>query len=92
MVRSQKDKLWFFAAFNPQQRKNAFLTQTFHLPVENKISTPFYSGKLTWGINQNHTFTFSTFGDFTKQTGFLFGGSGFGNDLRAFRGEANRRP
>lgn len=82
-----KDKLWFFAAFNPQQRKNNFLTQTFHLPVENKISTPFYSGKLTWGINQNHTFTFSTFGDFTKQTGFLFGGSGFGADVNSFAGE-----
>ena len=83
----KKDKLWFFAAFNPQQRKNDFLTQTFHLPVENKISTPFYSGKLTWGINQNHTFTFSTFGDFTKQTGFLFGGSGFGADVNSFLGE-----
>ncbi|HEY3027921.1 MAG TPA: TonB-dependent receptor [Pyrinomonadaceae bacterium] len=83
----KKDKLWFFGAFNPQQRKNNFLTQTFHAPVENKITTPFYSGKLTWGINTNNTFTFSTFGDFTKQEGFLFGGSGFGNDLTAFRGE-----
>ena len=83
----KKDKLWFFAAFNPQQRKNGFLTQTFRIPVENKISTPFYSGKLTWGINQNHTFTFSTFGDFTKQTGHLFGLNGFGNDLASFRGQ-----
>jgi outer membrane receptor protein involved in Fe transport len=82
-----KDKLWFFGAFNPQTRKNYFLTQTFHAPVENKITTPFYSGKLTWGINQKNTFTFSTFGDFTKQEGFLFGGSGFGNDETAFRGE-----
>jgi hypothetical protein len=24
-----KDKLWFFGAFNPQYRKNFFLTQTF---------------------------------------------------------------
>ena len=24
-----KDKLWFFGAFNPQQRKNFFLTQSF---------------------------------------------------------------
>jgi outer membrane receptor protein involved in Fe transport len=83
----KKDKLWFFAAFNPQQRKNGYLTQTFRVPVENKLTTPFYSGKLTWAINTNHTFTFSTFGDFTKQTGFLFGGSGFGNDLSAFRGQ-----
>lgn len=83
----KKDRLWFFAAFNPQQRKNFFLTQTFHQSVENKITTPFYSGKVTWAVNQNNTFTFSTFGDFTKQEGFLFGGSGFGNDETAFRGE-----
>ncbi|MEK6279994.1 MAG: TonB-dependent receptor [Acidobacteriota bacterium] len=82
-----KDKLWFFGAFNPQRRKNSFLTQTFRQNVENEITTPFYSGKLTWGINQNHTFTFSTFADFTKQKGFLFGGSGFGNDPTAFRGQ-----
>lgn len=82
-----KDKLWFFGAFNPQQRKNSFLTQTFHTPVENKITTPFYSGKITWGINQSNTFTFSTFGDFTKQEGFLFGSSGFGANPDIFRGE-----
>jgi outer membrane receptor protein involved in Fe transport len=82
-----KDKLWFFGAFNPQQRKNSFLTQTFRQEVENKINTPFYSGKITWGINQNNTLTLSTFGDFTKQTGFLFGNSGFGADPASFRGE-----
>lgn len=81
-----KDKLWFFGAFNPQQRKNYFLTQQFHTPVNNKVSTPFYSGKLTWAINQKNTFTFSTFGDFTKQTGFLFGGSGFGANPDSFQG------
>jgi outer membrane receptor protein involved in Fe transport len=82
-----KDKLWFFAAFNPQKRKNYFLTQQFHAPVHNEITTPFYSGKVTWAINQNHTFTFSTFGDFTKQEGFLFGGSGFGANPDSFQGE-----
>jgi outer membrane receptor protein involved in Fe transport len=82
----KKDKLWFFGAFNPQQRKNTFLTQTFHQEVENKITTPFYSGKLTWGINQNNTLTLSTFADFTKQEGFLFGNSGFGIDPNSFRG------
>jgi len=81
-----KDKLWFFGAFNPQRRQNDFLTQTLHAGAQNKITTPFYSGKLTWGINQNNTFTFSTFGDFTKQEGFLFGGSGFGQDLNSFNG------
>jgi outer membrane receptor protein involved in Fe transport len=82
----KKDKVWFFGAFNPQQRKNYFLTQTFHAPVNNKITTPFYSGKVTWAVNSNNTFTFSTFGDFTKQEGFLFGGSGFGTDLNSFNG------
>lgn len=81
-----KDKLWFFVAFNPQRRENHFLTQTFLADVENKISTPFYAGKLTWGINNNHTFTFSTFGDFTKEEGHLFGFSGFGADPASFRG------
>ncbi|HLL76404.1 MAG TPA: TonB-dependent receptor [Pyrinomonadaceae bacterium] len=81
-----KDKLWFFGAFNPQRRKNFYLTQTFLQPVENKITTPFYAGKITWGINQNHVFNFSTFGDYTKQEGFLFGGSGFGADPQSFRG------
>src|SRR5258708_7621006 len=56
-----KNKLTFFGAFNPQQRKNYFLTQTFHAPVNNQIKTPFYSGKLKWQVNQNNTPAFSTF-------------------------------
>ncbi len=86
-----KDKLWFFGAFNPQRRKNFYLTQTFHTPAENKVSIPFYAGKLTWALNNNNTFTASTFGDFTKIEGFLATGAltnvnGFGNDIRAFVG------
>jgi outer membrane receptor protein involved in Fe transport len=81
-----KDKLWFFAAFNPQQRKNYFLTQTFLQQVNNKVTTPFYAGKLTWAINSNHRFNFSHFADYTKQEGHLFGFSGFGANLASFRG------
>ena len=81
-----KDKLWFFGAFNPQTRKNFFLTQSLRREVQNKITTPFYAGKITWGINDNNIFNFSTFGDFTKQEGFLFGNSGFGADENSFRG------
>ena len=81
-----KDKLFFFGAFNPQRRKNFFLTQTFLVPVENKVTTPFYAGKITWQPNQSHQFTFSTFGDFTKQEGHLFGFSGFGANPASFRG------
>jgi outer membrane receptor protein involved in Fe transport len=89
----KKDRLWFFGAFNPQRRENFFLTQTFRQNVSNQLTTPFYAGKLTYAVNNNHTLTLSTFGDFTKQKGFLFGinavgaGSGFGADLNSFRGE-----
>jgi outer membrane receptor protein involved in Fe transport len=87
----KKDKLWFFGAFNPQRRKNFYLTQTFFQPVENKVTIPFYAGKVTWAVNNANTFTASTFGDFTKVEGFLATGAltnvnGFGNDVRAFTG------
>src|SRR5205085_5156448 len=85
-----KDKLWFFGAFNPQHRKNFYLTQTFHQPVDNTVTIPFYAGKVTWALNSKNTFTASTFGDFTKVKGFLASNilalqniSGFGDDLTA---------
>jgi outer membrane receptor protein involved in Fe transport len=54
--------------------------------VEGEIKTPFYSGKLSWVINNNNTLTASTFADFTEEEGHLFAGSGFGNDPASFRG------
>lgn len=86
-----KDKLWFFGAFNPQRRKNFYLTQTFHTPVDNTVTIPFYAGKVTWAINHKNTFTASTFGDFTKIDGFLATAAlnnvnGFGDDITAFQG------
>jgi outer membrane receptor protein involved in Fe transport len=81
-----KNRLTFFAAFNPQYRTNYFVTQTFRTPVQSKVRTPFYSGKVSWVVNNSNTFTFSTFGDFTRQKGHLFGGSGFGVDENAFQG------
>ncbi|MDT5296585.1 MAG: hypothetical protein QOJ76_3465 [Acidobacteriota bacterium] len=87
-----KNKLTFFAAFNPQRRTNEYLTQTFNNTVENKVTTPFYAGKISWTPTQNQQFTFSTFGDFTKQDGFLFRinarvpDNGFGADPNSFRG------
>jgi outer membrane receptor protein involved in Fe transport len=91
----KKDKLWFFGAFNPQRRENSYFTQTFHQPVTNKVTTPFYAGKLTYAPNQRNTLTFSTFGDFTKIAGFRVaiagaGGpalSGFGADPDSFSGK-----
>src|SRR5262249_22334089 len=86
------DKLWFFGAFNPQKRNNYYLTQTFHLPVSNKVTIPFYAGKVTWSITGKHTLTSSTFGDFTKIDGFLATAAlnnvnGFGSDITAFEGK-----
>ncbi|MEO6333958.1 MAG: TonB-dependent receptor, partial [Pyrinomonadaceae bacterium] len=81
-----KDRLTFFAAFNPQYRTNSYLTQTFRTEAEGKIKTPFYSGKISWLINNANTFTFSTFGDFTKEEGHLFAGSGFGAKPESFLG------
>ena len=86
-----KDKLWFFGAFNPQRRKNFYLTQTFHEPAENEVTIPFYAGKITWAINPRNTFTASTFGDFTKVDGFLATAAltnvnGFGDDITSFEG------
>ena len=86
-----KNRLTFFAAINPQFRTNHYLTQTFHREVEGKIKTPFYSGKLTWQVNNNNTFNFSTFGDFTTEKGHLYGQNldtvnGFGVDEGAFQG------
>ena len=81
----KKDKLWFFGAANPQWRKNYYLTQTFHQPVQNKVTIPFYAGKVTWAVSNSNTFTVSTFGDFTKLDGFyatqaLTNTSGFASD------------
>ena len=92
----KKDKLWFFGAFNPQRRENYYFTQTFHESASNKVTTPFYAGKLTYAPNQSNTLTFSTFGDFTNIEGFRVavagnGGpasSGFGADPASFIGEA----
>jgi outer membrane receptor protein involved in Fe transport len=90
----KKDKLWFFGAFNPQRRENHLLTQTLQQEVQNKVTTPFYAGKVTYGVSQNHILTVSTFGDFTKQEGFLQTGlpmdrdarNGFGADPNSFLG------
>src|SRR5437762_2688005 len=46
----KKDKLWFFAATNPQWRKNYYSTQTFHQPAENTVTVPFYAAKVSSGV------------------------------------------
>jgi len=86
-----KDKLWYFAAINPQWRTNNYLTQTFHVPVKNDVTIPFYAGKVTWALSNKHILTVSTFSDYTKVDGFIATAalnniSGFGSDPRAFQG------
>jgi outer membrane receptor protein involved in Fe transport len=91
----KKDRLWFFGAFNPQRRENYLLTQTLQQDVSNKVTTPYYAGKITYGISQRHILTVSTFSDFTRQEGFLQTGSpadrdgrnGFGSDPNSFLGK-----
>ncbi|HKS30636.1 MAG TPA: TonB-dependent receptor [Pyrinomonadaceae bacterium] len=93
----KRDKIWFFGAFNPQFRKNFYLSQTLQQPQENRVKTPFYAGKITWAINTNNIFTFSTFGDYTTIEGFqanngtnnpLTNASGFGaNVTQSFYGK-----
>src|SRR5882672_2928930 len=85
----KKDKLWFFGAFNPQRRTNYYLSQTLFAPLQNKVTIPFYAGKVTWAANSKNTLTFSTFGDFTKVVGFqataaLNNVNGFGDNIDAF--------
>src|SRR5262249_34316461 len=74
--------------------------QTLRQPASNKVTTPFYAAKLTYAPSERHTLTFSTFGAFTKITGFRVnflsanvqaaGGtlSGFGANPDSFAEEA----
>jgi outer membrane receptor protein involved in Fe transport len=86
----KRDKIWFFGAFNPQFRRNFYLSQTLRQPLANRVRTPFYAGKITWAVNTNNIFTFSTFGDYTTIEGFqanngtnnpLTNASGFGANV-----------
>lgn len=86
----KKDKLWFFGALNPQRRANSFLTQTLRQKASNKVTTPFYAGKLTYALSKWNTLTFSTFGDFTRITGFRVGVAGAGGTvLSGFAADPN---
>ena len=91
-AQSSRTSVWFFGAFNPQTPHELLSDpDVLHTQLENKVTIPFYAGKITWALNNANTFTASTFGDFTKVEGFLATGAltnvnGFGNDIRAFTG------
>lgn len=69
-----RDKLWFFVGYNPNVRKttvvnnvndragNLVQTNTF----EPKTTTNYYTGKLTWQINENNSLTGTIIGDPAK--------------------------
>jgi hypothetical protein len=80
-----KDRLWFFGAYNPQQRKNETqVIQVLSAPgsptvgsnVPDTINSQLYSFKATYKLANNHTLVFSTFGDPAKETGNVFAISG----------------
>jgi hypothetical protein len=71
-----KDKLFFFATFNPQFQRRAFIAPEpsggvvfpFRAlgDVERKRRSLSYAGKLTWQASANHRFDISAFGDPSK--------------------------
>ncbi len=66
-----RDKLWFFVAYNPNYRKDELERDIFdrdgNLVQTNKMSperlTNYYTGKLTWQINENNSLTGTIIGD-----------------------------
>ncbi len=86
-----KDKLWFFGAYNPSHRKvsiGAWNPPLGDQPTSYKRDTTFYAGKLTWSASPNHNFVFTTFGDPTKEKGWLIRGV---NAAPALESSANRK-
>jgi hypothetical protein len=80
-----KDRLWFFGAWNPQQRKtNTVVIRELSDPTSPALgsntpttyNTQLYSFKATYKIQNNHTLVFSTFGDPGKATGVIYNISG----------------
>jgi len=66
-----RDKLWFFVAYNPNYRENNVENTVFdrngNALQTNKFSpettTNYYTGKLTWQINENNSLTATIIGD-----------------------------
>jgi hypothetical protein len=80
-----KDRLWFFGAYNPQQRKNNIqvirtLTAVGSPGIGENVPQTFnsqlFSFKVTYKIANNHTLVFSDFGDPTTEKGAIYAVSG----------------
>lgn len=57
-----RDKLWFFAAYNPNFENEDVTIPGFGLQTDRK-TTHIYAGKLTWKANWRTNIVFSLFGD-----------------------------
>jgi outer membrane receptor protein involved in Fe transport len=72
-----RDRLWFFAAFNPS-RRTIDVGETSPLigdsATEFEQETNYYAGKLTFTINPNHTIIGTAFGDPTTLDGWQIRG------------------
>ena len=77
-----KDKLWFFVAYDKVDNSSTIAsTQDFSSIIDGapfagqefdrQTDRDLWAAKLTWRINDNHSLSFSGFGDPTDQTGVL---------------------
>jgi len=80
-----KDRVWFFAAYNPQQRRadqqvirplDDPASPTVGSNIPTTTNSQLYSAKATVKLANNHTLVFSEFGDPAKATGAVFAVSG----------------
>ena len=66
-----RDKLWYFVAYNPNYRKTEYQRDIFTPDgalfqtntMSPKTTTNYYTGKLTWQINENNSLTGTVIGD-----------------------------
>lgn len=78
---AKKDRVWFFAAYNPQQRKEETLviqplsavgSPALNSSVPRTTNTNLFSAKATVKLANNHNLVFSDFADPAKMTGNVF--------------------
>ncbi|QUN06307.1 TonB-dependent receptor [Shewanella yunxiaonensis] len=63
-----KDKLFFFAMYQPNSKKQDYAETNSELISSAKSDNPFWGLKLDWNIAENHTLEFLAFSDSDKQT------------------------
>ncbi|QSX33166.1 TonB-dependent receptor [Shewanella avicenniae] len=63
-----KDKLFFFAMYQPRSNKSDAITNQGDWETSSKSDNPFWGLKLDWNIAENHTLEFLGFSDKDKST------------------------